>query len=384
MKKLSLILLSALVSVWVLAQNQTSIDKEKLFDLYQTQKYAEAADYLRNVYGENNRDLKALTQIGYCYMMAGKTADAEKFYTSAYQLQPQNLSILFNLASIAGKRGNNNKSKSLYEEIIKIDSNNFSPYKQLANLETDLISVKKIIYLKKANKLNPVDADVVFDLAELYMKSNLHGMASNILAPALKADSTNIQLLKIKLPLCLVQAKFDEAINTGEKLFAQGDSSSFVLNNLGKVYYMKKDFQKGLNYFKKVSAQAAEDTNEGLFYNIALCYRGLKDYNSAAQYFTKAINAGISKKTLLYYTKLGESFEQDEKFESAAAAYRKGAFFDNEGNMLYILAQIYDTKLNQKTNAINTYAQVLKVLPNTDGNKEVFEFINKRMAILKK
>ncbi|WP_421944568.1 tetratricopeptide repeat protein [Pedobacter sp.] len=384
MKKLFLILLSAAISLSLFAQNQPSIDKEKLFDLYQTQKYGEAADYLRTTYGENSKDLKALTQIGYCYMMAGKTADAEKFYTSANQLQPQNLSILFSLASIAAKRGNNNKAESIYEEIIKVDSNSFSAYKQLANLQTDLISVKKIKYLKKANKLNPLDADVVFDLAELYMKSNLHGVASNILEPALKADSTNIQLLKIKLPLCLVQAKLDEAIITGEKLFAQGDSSSFVLNNLGKVYYMKKEFQKGLDNFKKVSAQAAEDTNEGLFYNMALCYRGLKDYNSAAQYFTKAINAGISKKTLLYYTKLGESFEQGEKFESAAAAYRKGAFFDNEGNILYILAQIYDMKLNQKTNAINTYSQVLKTLPNTEGNKPVFDFINKRMEILKK
>ncbi|WP_316736163.1 tetratricopeptide repeat protein [Pedobacter aquatilis] len=383
MKKLLVVILFAL-SLSVSAQNQSSIDKEKLFEFYQLQKYGEAAEYLRTIYPNDTKDLKALTQIGYCYMMAGKTADAEQFYTSAYQIQPQNLSILFSLASIAGKRGNNNKAKSLYEEIIKIDSNNFSAYKQLANLNDDVLGFKKVKYLLKANKLNPIDADVVFDLGEVYMKSNLYMMVNKILEPALKADSANIQLLKIKLPVCIVEAKLDEAIKTGEKLFALGDSSTFVLNNLGKVYYMKKEFQKGLDYFGKVKLQAADDANEGLFYNMALCYKGLKDYNNAAIHFTKAINAGISKKTLLYYTKLGESYEQGEKFESAAAAYRKGAFFDNEGSMLYILAQIYDTKLNQKTNAINTYAQVLKVLPNTDGNKEVFEFINKRMAVLKK
>ncbi|WP_231462173.1 lipopolysaccharide assembly protein LapB [Pedobacter sp. Leaf132] len=382
MKKLIILLLFAL-SISVSAQNQ-AFDKEKLFELYQLQKYSEAADYLSKIYGDDTKDLKALSQIGYCYMMADKTADAEKFYAKANQLQPENLSILFNLASIVAKRGNNNKANTLYEQIIKIDSNSFSAYKQLANLQTEPLSVKKINYLRKANKLNPTDADVVFDLAELYMKSNLFSMAKTILAPALKVDSTNIQLLKIKLPIALSQSQLDEALATGQKLLALGDSSSFVMNNLGKVYYMKKEFQKGLDCFKKVSKLADEDSNEGLYYNMALCYRGLKDYNNAAVYFTKAINAGISKKTLLYYTKLGESYEQIEKFESAAAAYRKGAFFDNEGSMLYILAQIYDMKLNQKTNAINTYAQVLKVLPNTEGNKSVFEFINKRMEILKK
>lgn len=383
MKKLFTALFFSLISLFAFTQTKQSLDKGKLFDLYQDQRYSEAASYLVNVYGKDVNDFKVITQIGYCYLMGGNTTEAEKFYSKANLMQPQNLPVLFNLASISTRRGDVERAKTYYKEIVKLDSTNFNAYKQLAGLYPEDFNVQKWKYLKQANKLNPIDADVVFQISEMYIKMNLLSMADSVLKPAIEADSNNIRLLKIKLPLLLANNKLDGAILTGEKLFALGDSTNFVLNNLGKVYYKKKDFQKGLDCFKKIMLSAPYG-NESLFYNMALCYRGLKDYLSATDYLKKAINAGISKNILLYYTKMGESFEQAGKFEAAASTYKKGAFYDNDGSLLYILAQIYDKKLNQKTNAIITYGQVLKSLPETEGNKPVRVYIAKRMEELKK
>ena len=106
MKKLFSVLFSMLLSLALFAQNQPSFDKEKLFDLYQSQKYGEAAVYLKSVYGDDVNDFKIITQIGYCYLMNGDNAEAEKFYTRAYQQQPQNLPVLFSIARLNSKRGN--------------------------------------------------------------------------------------------------------------------------------------------------------------------------------------------------------------------------------------------------------------------------------------
>ncbi|MET4080877.1 tetratricopeptide (TPR) repeat protein [Pedobacter sp. UYP30] len=383
MTNLCAVLFFSLCSSFAFAQAKQTVDKEKLVDLYQNQKYSEAASYLMSIYGKDAADFKEITQLGYCYLMGGNTAEAEKFYSKADLIQPQNLPVLFSLGSISIKRGNTEKAKKYYEEIIKLDSNNFNAYKQLAALHPEVFSLQKSDYLKKANKLNPTDVDIVLDMSEMYAKMNLFGLIEPILKPALEADSNNIRLLKIKLPLLLSNNELDGAIQTGEKLFALGDSSTAVLNNLGKVYYMKNEFKKGLDYFKRVSLSSSGD-NESLFYNMALCYRGLKDYLSATENFKKAIKAGISKNTLLYYTKMGESFEQAGEFEAAATTYKKGSFFDNDGNLLYILAQIYDKKLNQKVNAISTYTQVLKSLPNTEGNKPAKAYIINRIEELKK
>ncbi|UKT64468.1 tetratricopeptide repeat protein [Pedobacter mucosus] len=383
MRKLLFILLFSAANGFCFCQTAANVDKEKLFDFYQNQQYSEAASYLTNIYGTDLKDFKVITQIAYCYLMGGNTIEAEKLYLKANLLQPQNLQVLFNLANISTRRGYIEKSKTYLKEVVKLDSTNFNAYIQLAGLYQEVFSFQKLQYLKSANKINPLDADVVFDMSEIYMKMGMYGLVSNILKPALETDSNNIQLLKIKLPLLLVTSKLDDAILTGEKLFTLGDSSTYVLNNLGKVYYTKKEFQKAIYYFKKVSLSATDD-NEALFYNMALCYRGLKDYLTAAEYFKKAINAGISKNTIVYYTKMGESYEQAEKFESAAATYKKGVFFDNDGSLLYILAQIYDKKLNQKSNALTTYAQVLKSLPDTEGNKPAKEYITKRIEELRK
>ena len=102
------------------AQNVV-LDKEKLLDLYQTQRYAEAASYLQSIYPSDTQDVKALSQIAYCYMMSGKLPDAEKKYLKINELQPNTLSVLFSLANINSRRGNVAAAQFYLLDIIKID-----------------------------------------------------------------------------------------------------------------------------------------------------------------------------------------------------------------------------------------------------------------------
>ena len=116
-------------------------------------------------------DEKALAQLGYVNLMAGNLNEAENNYLKLYASQPKSLPVLFSLATIQLKRGNDEKAKSYYDEIIAIDSTNFNAYKQLASLvdEADY-SGQKFNYLKKANLLNPTEAEVVFELCQIYLK----------------------------------------------------------------------------------------------------------------------------------------------------------------------------------------------------------------------
>lgn len=66
MKKFTLVAVGLLFNIIAFGQ-QLALDKDKLFDFYQNQRYAEAAEYLKQNYGENTDDLKALTQMGYCF-----------------------------------------------------------------------------------------------------------------------------------------------------------------------------------------------------------------------------------------------------------------------------------------------------------------------------
>jgi len=357
-------------------------DKELLLEYYQTQRYADAAKYLEQYVDEENASEKALTQLGYVNLMAGNLSAAERIYLKLYTLQPKSLPVLFSLANIQLKRGADDKARSYFQEIVAADSTNFNAYKQLASLTGLEAMAEKLDYLKKANSLNPTEADVVVELCQLYFKMGMHQKADEILEPAIKADSANRQLLKMKMPISMAAKKYNDAIQTGQKLLSHGDSSTFVLSNLAKSYFLILDYKNALNSFLKVK-ENAEDT-ESLLYNIALCYRGLKDYTRASQYLDQTIHQGISPKTASYYGLLGDSYENTNKNQEAIAAYKRGLLFDNNGSLYYNIALVYENKLNDKKNAITYYNLYLKNFDGMAKNPRLTAFIKNKVEDLKR
>jgi len=352
-----------------------------LFDFYQTQRYGDAALYLQGIYGYDPDDFKALNQLAYCYYMAGDYVQSEKFYYKAYQQQPQNLPILFSLASINGKRGNTEKAKLFYTEIIKIDSNNFNVYKQLANLFQLPTDSLKMIYLNKANKINSAEGDVAIDLANAYSKLKNNEKAYSILNTAILADTDNLILQKAKLPIANQLHKYSEVIYIGEKLLQNGTDAA-VLKDVASAYYYSKKYQKTIALFNQLEKMAMQ--NESTLYYTAISYRHLKNDDMATAYAKKTIEEGISENTSDYYLLLGLIYQENNQLNSSNLAYKKGLQFKKNAVLYYRLAVLYDTKLVQPKNALIYYMLYLKNKPDAKQYQEEIEYAKNRIIYLKK
>ncbi|WP_316824889.1 tetratricopeptide repeat protein [Pedobacter miscanthi] len=380
MKNLLTLLALFSFSLTLYAQNGNALDKEKLFDFYQSQRYADAAQYLKNIYGEEVDDFKTLSQIGYCFLMAGNNVEAEKFYSKAYTLQPLNLPILFSLASINTKRGNTEKAKRYYSEIVKIDSNNFNVYKQLANMySSPKEDSVKIIYLLKANKINPLEGDVAVDLAEVHSDYQQYEKAYDVLDIAIKGDSDNLVLQRAKLPIANQLKKYAEVIASGEKLLKDGADAG-VIKEVAKAYYYNKKYQKAIDLFKMLEAAAMQ--NEATLYYTSLSYRALKNYPQAATYTRRTIDEAISPNTSSYYSLLGLVYEENNQLTLASAAYKKGLQFKVVPALYYRMAVFYDTKMKHPGNALKYYMLYLKSKPSLLNDKEEIKFTKDRIAQL--
>jgi len=380
MRKLCTLLILVVLGSTAYAQNAPAIDKEKLFDFYQTQRYADAAQYLKSMFGEEVSDFKTLSQIGYCFLMAGNNVEAEKFYTKAYALQPLNLPILFSLGSINTKRGNTDKAKLYYGEIVKIDSNNFSVQKLMASLySSPKDDSLKRIYLLKANQINPLEGDVAADLAEVHANYQQYEKAYDVLDIAIKGDSDNLMLQRTKLPIANQLKKYAEVIAAGEKLLKDGADAG-VIKDVAKAYYYTKKYQKAIDLFKLLEAAAME--NEATLYYTSLSYRALKNYPQAAVYTRKTIDEAISPNTSSYYSLLGLVYEENNQLLLANAAYKKGLQFKATPTLYYRLAVFYDTRLKQGKNALKYYNLYLKSRPSTMDDKEEIKFSKDRIAQL--
>lgn len=375
MKKLFSLLVLLSIATVCFSQSLT-LDKEKLFELYQNQRYAEAGEYLKAGYGSETTDLKAITQIAYCFLMAGNIAEAEKYYTKAYISQPNSLPILFSLASINTRRGNTEKAKQYYGEIVKLDSNNFIVYKLLANLYLADKDSLKLVYLLKANTLVPADADVATDLADVHSVYQKYDKAYEVLNVAIKADPENFSLQRAKLPIANYLKKYDEVIIGGESLLKDSKDAS-VIKDLAKAYYYTEKYDKAVLLFSQLEEMMMQ--NENTLYFTTLCYRNLKNYKLATIYAKKTIEEAISPNTSSYYALLGLAYEENKKFSLAEAAYKKGLEFKSNPNLYYRLATLNDTKFKRSKSALHYYQLYLKSKPNPKVEAEEIKFVQARL-----
>lgn len=375
MMRLGLFFFLVLNILKVNAQNKPILDKEKLYDFYQSQRYLEAAQYLNNVFGDLPEDQKVIKQIAYAYLMAGNNAEAEKYYMLAKAHEPQNLTLLFSLASIQIKRGQYEQAKVYYSEIIKIDSNNFNAYKQIAGLY-ELNEHLKQVYLEKANRININDGDVAYDLALIYQQKKNNEAAYLVLNQAIQADTGNLILQKAKLPVTHALKKYKEVVESAEKIL-RSDQDAKVIKNLGLAYYELQEYHKAIHHFK--SLENLELQSESTLYYTALCYRALKDYKMASPYAQKTIEQGISPNTAYYYALLGLIYEENNQTKFSSTAYKKGLQFKHSTKLYYRLAVLYDFKLNDKKNALTYYQLYLKNKPYQEKEKEEIAYTKHRI-----
>lgn len=348
----------------VVAQT-VKIDTEKLLEYYETQRYAEAAQYLQSLYPTDTQDAKALTQIAYCQMMAGKLPDAEKNYMKVNTLQPNTIPVLFSLASISSRRGNSANTKTYLQQIIQLDRKNFSAYKQMATYADT--PEAKLEYLKKAHSLNATDPDIAYDLATVYSGLKQFQPAYDVLKTAIAADPENFTLQQIQLPITNRLGKYEEVIETGEKLL-KVHADANIMNEMGQAYFYVKNYQRCIDLFKMLEDMGMQ--NEGILYYMALSYRELKDYDKAAIYAQKTIDEAISDHTTLYYAALAGIYEAKKQYNDAVIAYKRGLTFGNSNIIHYRLGLLYDINLKQPKNAVTYYRLYLKNIPDQEKEKE--------------
>lgn len=371
-------LLLIFLSTSLICLAQQKVNDALLLDMYQSQRYAEAGAYLKNAYPEPVTDMKVLSRLAYTYQMAGKLPDAEAYYLRIYQLDSANVLVLFNLANVSLTRGNNPKAVGYFKKIIAIDSTNFMVYKQLGRLTTD--QGEAIGYLQKANKLNPEDDVVAAALASFMIDLKQYKQAQKILTRALQADSSNLILLKPMLALTFDQKKYAETIRSGTAIMGIGDLSYPVVSKVAQSYYMLKNYQCCIETFAVLPELYR---TEGSYYFVAESYKALKNYPAALTAFDMTLKQAISQNTSLYYSEIADTYDELHQVKNTIANYQKSLFFKDDGLVYYALANLYDSKLKDKKNALKYYKKYIDSKP-PEKQKDYIAYTQSRIIELKK
>jgi tetratricopeptide (TPR) repeat protein len=106
------------------------------------------------------------------------------------------------------------------------------------------------------------------------------------------------------------EGRYDDAIQRLDSALKQYPQDRVVLNDLARVYLLKREYQPALNYLARVFAIDPEDLQG--HYDAMLCYQGL---GQAEQ---------VSRERALYLR-----FKADESAQTITGGYRESHPFDN-------------------------------------------------------
>ncbi len=221
-------------------------------------------------------------------------------------------------------------------EILKeyIDENeNANAYLKLGVCYKNLMKNNEaIIYLEKANELQPDDLDILINLASTYAAVKFNGNAIKSYEEVLTIDSTNTFASINLAKLYLEQNKLTEAKHIFEKLLNGDSTNSYYNRQLGYVYQKEENVERAFKFYSRAF-----------------------ELNSA-DVFTASNLAKI-----LY---------QKEKPDSAIAIVNKGLkSFPRNTQLLKIKADIYYSQKNYAS-AVNS---IVRIIANGDESAQLYQ-----------
>ena len=380
MKFIALILITIFLTAHAFAQQSNKAGDALLLEYYQNQRFADAADYLKKTYPEPVTDVKILSGLAYTSEMAAKLPEAEDYYQRIYATDTTNMAVLFNLGSINAHRGNNTKAITYYKKILLKDSTNFSVLKQMATLLRASGSVLDAInYLIKANKLNPTEPDVAYDLSSFFINLKLYKKADTVVTAALKADTANMLLLLGKAQIDYRLEKFPETVAVCNQSVQTGNQTDEVVNMLGSSWYNLKKYNDCITTLKEL--EQSNTATETSYYYMAMSYKALHNQAMAVIYFDKAVKAAVSENVNSYYDEMADSYDQLHQSKKAVNAYQKSLLYGVMPLTYYALANLYDAELKNKALALRYYKKYMRSHP-PKGQQSYMAYAKRRAGEL--
>ncbi|MDY6791236.1 MAG: tetratricopeptide repeat protein [Thermodesulfobacteriota bacterium] len=267
--------------------------------------------------------------LGKIHSQQGNFKEAEKQLKKALSLQPESVEPKFELLNLyrtQGKKQDTEKIYNIYKDILKKNPDNIR-----ATLELG-------VYCHEKGKVNE---------------------AQKLFADLGKRSKSKFAIILNILQLYIDKKKYGTATIILEGMLTGAPDNPNIHHIAGIAFYGKKDNDKAMMHFKKV-------TSDSRFYqdailHIAYLYQENGDIQKAIDHLKQAINKTPDDAELLYY--LSTFYEDIQNFTAAETTLKKAIEISpGEEKFLFRLGVVYD-KWNKKEDSIKAMKAVIKLNP---------------------
>lgn len=324
--------------------------------------------------GYNFQELKnskykedAYKNLGNIYKNLNNQSKAIDSYKTALDINPKNAEIHFLYGVLLDEVGNYDASLEQYNyalqygdkspELLEILENKWTQnivnnpndaqsyanlgaiYQKQGNLEN-----ARVQYLKAYN-LDSDDETILYNLASLYNQQKNYNGAISIYDKLLAKNPKNIEVLNYKAQALENLNRYEEAINQYETILAINPNDKNAKDNLDNIIMNRFSGAKLQNYL--ITKAKNNPASYEAQFNCALELHKNKNYDSAIQYYQKAMNINPSKEET--YLNLAQIYLEKKDYQNADTICQKGLIYlPNSTKINDYLADIKDYRANSQ------------------------------------
>ncbi|HVT84938.1 MAG TPA: tetratricopeptide repeat protein [Chitinophagaceae bacterium] len=327
--------------------------------------YKRSIELFEKAQAEKKMPFSYLYTWGYEYQSIGNNEKAKEVYKLGLKTDTTDFYLYdFGIAWIEDKEGHTEDALHWYQKAFEY---NPQYYQAANNIGWIYARMKQydsaVTYYQKALQLKPDFTTTISNLGNVYFDEYKDDSAIfyykelNRLLPQPDANAYN----RIGLSYYSLNS-FDSAITYYNKAIQLNDRQPYFFRNRGDAYYENKEYQKAIDDYEYSNTKFPDSTKE--YFNLALCYAYLKNYNKAAGIYKQSIaKEKITTDLYLRYYNLGWIMNIQGKLREALHWYMKAVDANPQYlNSLNNVAYTYD-KLSRSDSAIYWYKRALKIDP---------------------
>jgi tetratricopeptide (TPR) repeat protein len=400
---------------------QTKPDYSRIDMMLIKGEYKKVVDTCKVILATDTLNSAVYYRSGLAYQNLMSDDKSLECFLKATSISPENNDYQFTVAKSYFNREKNNKAKPILLKLCAADSMNWPYASYLTSIYTqeerydqslkiyyrfyrhdynNYIFTDKIgyAYLKKGDSkvaidmfqkslsLNPNNTNAIKNLAYLYAGTVGADTAIVLLNRAIAIDSTDMDLYVRRAAIRYTIFDYENALVDYQKMLATGDSSLLNLKRTG-ISLAKTNHQKEATKYL-LKAYKKEPTDLDVVSALAQNYMLLNEMKKSASYFRELIKllTPFGTQIGMNYILLGEVLKSDSQYEEAVYAYLKSQETRSDNNVIMIVANLYDEKLNDVPKAIRYYELYLNKVKNSKDKRDTdyIDSVTKRIESLKK
>lgn len=326
-------------------------------------KRAEAAD--------STRVAVCLELLNVCRTL-GEKEEAYGAAARMVSLQPDNLFFRFQQAALYNHWEEYRNEIDLLIPLYQADSLRIYTLKQLAGGYAELkMADSALFYYSKALAADSADLSVLHKMVTIRIARKDYQEALRLTESAIRRDSSNPLPIKLNGYIHYLLLEYPVARDQFIRCITLGDTSRFVLKNLGLCYYRQAIYDTAGRLFYR-AFQADTSDSESCFY-FAVCADRTGDTDQGLEYYNRTLRMILPSSQFLstIYSEMAGLFNQLGRTDTALVLLQK-ALETNPGNVLLVfkIAYQYDYHMRQPEDALPWYRDF--ILKNPDPGSRLF------------